>query len=948
MNSLITKFLSSKSAKFFRQMLSKLAKLKSLNQKSYLKSYSTTLRLASGCICFYTVELKVCKMNEIEDILVVRINPKPVMMTKAEILVDESLNIWGNNSQCYNLLGLRCVRMSDLKVKSLDQILPYLKNIYKKNNEDLDLMVGKPPQEIVYRPKKDHSWRRSKSFKNLTKTSTSIFKNNRFDAERTLRFSVNTMDDTGLYLIQLWPSKAIDKQTQKANFSSQLKYSKIMNSETQESISGSSRRRKRVYDFQFKLDSNFNFVAKVNHFNPSKTNTGTLMTPNEVKTNDKTAPPFGMTSEPRLFIPQNDHHMNANLNQFNNNSEEIKVRRGIRRLMTTLGVERKNSNESSSQIIDLVGLTDQGTGDPNVDRAKDLLKTYVNMMASQEVKFIKYGEGIVTRRLVDGVLRDVYDDEDDVDSLEDSMGSDSSSIFKKRYINLSANNLGSSSSSVSGKWSQHRVQKISQTIPKRITPVRCFWAFTVLYTLVCAVLFLYYSMIDNQDLESASELVSLEKNGIMMSVGLQAILGRITDISLINSGVNLLYGASYSNETEKYKREGVEYLQLWSKKVVDFHLKFNGFDATLPCLQKLNQSRFKENVRLKTSSQFRNYSIKLAMEQVMAVSHNLAARAALNTSVVTFEDPDVDFLRFNIVNGVHQTVYSLVMMSKTIREQLFLRQDPKVERRLLQLLGISLVVFAVSYLMICVALSVRQRAVESFYGFDDIYVVDMGKRCGEFASFIRQQKEVRADGGDEENEEASNQEHLKELEDAFLDQNGLNNLMINKRKNQQKPENKEKAAFFNLRRKRRRGTLYRVLGLWELFLVLALQINFLLNLNSYFGQTRAITTTTGASELIFALNGVTILPYASRNTLMTAMIDPKSKTREVPVMGILAAYEKLQNQRIMELSNVSSIHLFEFFKKFKFFSILSHLGIIKRRSVRGSSSCLKVICAQSI
>ena len=525
-------------------------------------------------------------------------------------------------------------------------------------------------------------------------------------------------------------------------------------------------------------------------------------------------------------------------------------------------------------------------------------------------KRMSYGEGIRVKRLVDGFIRDVYE-EDDLNQSENelqahrrkvtgvSRGCNSSLFEDPNKVTQGRSQL--SNNSTLRLYSQKKLDSIAKNKDKRIEPLRYFrYSWVALITLSISTV-AYNCMMNLSDTEATSGLMTLERNSALVSSLLQSILARVNDLCLLNEGIDLLYDSEYRGRLNQQKFEAIEALKEEYQELISTHKKFDEMPKSTFAYKLVKKEQDKKIVSMRVDNiKMVNFTYMNALYNTLSVVAKVVRK---DKEDIKYGDRDVEFLRYNIANGLHSAIIRLVLTNDEAREMILRTQNVFVWKGTLVFLATNSLLILIVLGTVHFSKKAKERAVECFYGFSDEYIDKNIAICEKFNNFVEEDSTGLEGGGTCSFEISSDSEGGGSRGRGNFDK-------IYREKSLSKPSSQkrqEESEFIKLKKRKKKGTLVRHFGAWEVAALISISLNIIFFSFKIQNHIAKIVEAVENSRYIFNLNRMYVLPYAMRNTYMAVLVDPKSKARGVPSMGIANFYDNLIITYSTEMLNVSKI-----------------------------------------
>ena len=791
---------------------------------------------SNGSLEFFSAQIKVCKVTDLESFLLVKLVPNFSGKVEGNILINRRGRILGNNSKCLGVLPE--FDRPDLKAqrfKNITEVLPGIKRALNDEITYIEDLLNKPPQRfsslVNHHPPTRHKNHGPSSF--VQRASKANIKN--FD------FKLEEMDDSKFFRLRLFSVKSGQRKFSINDLGSSFlgtstNQSKINNLGSRKNsfsvLKPLNNSNKEVRKFEFRLSKNLQFVLK--------------------------------------WVEQGDEKL----------SFDSTERKGAER-MNDLSVVQEE--EGSSDL--LANLRRQVEDDQKFNSLVVGVKEQVDKSTR-----INYGAGIRIKRIVDGFIRDVYDEEEegDIKDMDDAQG------FRGANSVFNSNEKGARNGEsvfLNGDglrlYSQKQLNIIVMKKRKRIRSLRWFRVCWVLHVIPCIV-FMGINFLNNQaDINSVSGLVNLERNTAKVSALFQEVLGRINDLCLLNQGIDLLYDSEYRGKIKQQKLEALEMLRRDYQDIIVSHNTFETLPTNIPSFDLLRAERLKKNVALRVNGKSTNFTYKNAIYNVLSI---VAKTIDKGEDKITFEDSDVDYLRYNIGNGLHLGIVRVSRANGRARTELSDHIAKPFIYRVPEFFASSFVMILVTLITVRLSKLAKERAVECFYGFRDIYVEKLIKLCESFSTVIQQESlNLDKSGG--------NNLDFDEL-NVFDNSDGFEEFSQNGQKKGNhrgeaifKKSKESYDGFIKLKKRKKKGRLVKIYGVWETIVIASITANIIFYFSREENHIKMIQKTINNSMYIFQLNLVYVTAVAVRNGLMSALIDERITQRGVRVMRNARGYE---------------------------------------------------------
>ena len=678
-----------------------------------------TLKTPGNCIMVFSARMKVCKINQMETVIALKLIQEPQTRPEARILVDSGLRILENNSQSMNVFKLQRPLIKKLGYISIIDLLPGLK--YAAKNQFPSPRRLKELLKLKHVAFSSFVVKRKKAKNKLKQRVMNTISRKKVSLKYNFYMRVLRTEDSKHYLVSIWNDPASASEIQR--------------------LPGSA-----LEPFQQEEYS----------FPPTRT---VSRTPSP-----ESCPKEANHSE--HYLKAKTIRMTSLVNSYNNPysgfefriNQDVKIEglfvkpsitKASKQRYKKASLERKNTFKVDTQSQDT---------NSTMDRFEDVVRSIMVKfkIRSAKIKLSSqkdYGRGIITRRLVDGNLRDVY--EEDNEHYLSSRGSSESGSFNGAVNGDRINTNNSSNrrrSFVQGTslrlYSTEDMDKIVLKTKKAIPAVRCFSNFSFLFFLAVAATVSVYLYLDSLQISALSELINLKKYSVMTAVGQQFILARMSDICIINSGINPLLGTSRADQKDLYMKESVDDFGQWIERLRLVHTRFECIQTELPEYDFIKKEREKPVVTLKSENSYKNYTFNHAMHQMISVLHNLKNK---DPKTITFEDRDVDFLSYNLNNGIRESTVKIMLSTGDLKNIFQAKVEKEVVQRALVLLAPFLVLGLVALYAFSVALKNREVALSCFYGFEESHMKSVLRGCEGFLDVVQNaENEVDQNNGIED------------------------------------------------------------------------------------------------------------------------------------------------------------------------------------------------------
>ena len=802
-----------------------------------------TLKSNSDCIIAFSARIKVCNISQMETIIALKLVQEPQTRPEARILVDSNFRISESNNQSMNVFDLYSPQIKKLGYSSIRDLLPGLKYAAKDrfpNPRKLkDLLKLKHIRFSSFLVKR-------RKFKNQLKQRVmNTISRKKVSIKHQFYLRVMRTEDSRHYLLSIWKDSSSQiRENQDESIEEEPGYSFPPSSTSTQSIENEAFFRNEKIKLTSLIDSYLNPRSRF-EFRVNKDAKIEGLLPN---------PPIRQT---------NKRKKNHTLRVESQSQETINTQDHFEDVVNSIMVKY---NIRSTKVYFSSPLTD-------------------------------YGCGIITRRLVDGNLKDVYDE--DKSSSANSEKSSGSRTFdtpkgknitkRKRIQNKRTYYVEGSSTRIS---SSEDMERIVQRTRKATPAVRFFCKFSILFFMVVAATVSVYLYIDSFQISALSQLINLNRYSVMTLVGQQFVQARMVDICMINSGINPLLGTERANQKDQYKKESIEYFGEWVERLRKIHTRFESMETSQPELALIKQEREKPVVPLRYESSFQNYSFNHAMHQVISVLHNIKNKDPKN---ITFDNKDVDFVLYNLNNGITDSTVKLMLVTTNAKTSFQMKVKSEVMKRTLLLLLPFLILVFVAFYTILLTLKNREAALGCFYSFEEQHMKFILRNSEEFLEFVQNvdAEMDRYTGIEDLNVLLSNRSAEKKQKTRKqkggkkrVIRNGLNRIDKHKALGRKK-------LYTGKRKKRLKGGLLTICGFWQILIFGLIFCNLAICYYGYYQKEEVVAEGFQASNLMYYISISMSLTSGMWNTFVTAMLDPKNTARGIPVLGTAKFYDRV-------------------------------------------------------
>ena len=545
-----------------------------------------------------------------------------------------------------------------------------------------------------------------------------------------------------------------------------------------------------------------------------------------------------------------------------------------------------------------------------VQYLRKLVNKKIGRSDSREV--IDYSEGIITRRLVDGHLRDIYDDDEfnlDSEGLSNrspTKGGKSArkAIFNKRGDRRDYRSRNSYTYSetplfkIDSVKNQSTLESIVLSRKKQYRSISAFKVLSLLISLsfvgVVSLMFLQGFF----DLEEMEHVLHLDREATWRSGVLQILFNDLTHLALMNQGYKLTKYAVPKLPELQYKKM---YFEDFSNTLQELRRCHNEINSRIPKLDSVEQIRkiqAKEHIMILSGSSSKNYTFEQAINQVISMSLTIVNK---DPEKIVFEDKDVSFVFFNVANYVHLGVIDVTRQIRGRRDLIKEVQPILYDRYFHYLSWVTLVSVLLIIVVIVSAQRQKEKAVEAFYDFHDPYLKKILRSCELFLVYLRQ-----VDANLDENLIDNFDPDDSEDSGSSLGQNqGARTNKTKRKVGRGNRDSESNNSFLRLKRRKKKGSIVPWIGWWRLMFYVLLGVHFICLER---GMSMHVDLMLDSVDNCYFLNILGLVPtigYSWHNTMLNYMINEKNKVRGVPAFKIYRRYINSFPARVQVLSNVS-------------------------------------------
>ena len=841
-NEILSKFVDDRAVRFYKKYLKGSVKPEKNKFYKYI-----AITQSHGSLDFFSAKVKLISLNESETGLVVKLMPKIHSRLTAKIMIDRKFRVWGNNSHCMALFGLESCSPKELGYKKLTSLIPGISKVMDEKKIKFDKLCLLESREfsskLVIHPKK-------------TKTK-----------EMKFRLKLVKLDDTRQYLVKVWKAE----EGEEAHLSTHLTFLKKTSRSRRFGISAAA-----MSQFEFTLTRDCSFLGR------------------------------NVDAHSKIL----DSKMNSGV-----------VVRGRRKVslgrMSTKNLEEQEGGTES----------DKGTSSIFLYNRRRLTK------GSGKDGGVDYSSGIITRRLLNGFLISVEDDEGvlgEVSERKKKKGEGKSTKVlggkakrrggKGARIGVAKRtmNFGYQSSFFGEGFSQYfsSQRRVDLMISRRMNslawPAYKFMLGAFFFSILSVLALLMVLRLHENDLNIVKQLSRLERLEMDIEVGTEAIYSSLIDLSLktqeegLNPARNLKFG--FQAET----RGILASIEFWVARVTQNNLKRQKLISRYFKKSESRQNRpMQPSIDQETKIQSQPEStspegIKHAIETVVALTHKqitLAKEDPVNALNLSTNTTKLLISKIQALNrGLQQETLGIESsqektLSSSIEHNLAIRISLTVFDVLLALAGCLAVIWLIT---------LEERSIESFYGFEDDYmkkIVQNGRKYIEFINkiqFFSLPQNQSKKGRSEEGEKQSSIGAITRLKDPLLDlefQRRLDSPCFSGNRN-----------FIQLKKRKKKGSLRKVCRCWQVVFVgfaMSMQLINLTQGQIFAFQFRSVVGLTGYLEI---LKRMQLAPFGVRNHILRALVLPDELKRDLLGSGFQEQANEFYDRfggLVKELSKVS-------------------------------------------
>ena len=324
--------------------------------------------------------------------------------------------------------------------------------------------------------------------------------------------------------------------------------------------------------------------------------------------------------------------------------------------------------------------------------------------------------------------------------------------------------------------------------------------------------------------------------------------------------------------------------------------------------------RSSKSVGIKSGKRKINFTLGQALNQAASVIDNLVKK---DPKKVVFGDRDIEFLRFNVRNGIHNMIIKISTETMISRKRIIMNFLATYISRHYTVIFVLAAVGLLQLLTLYCFLKSKQSALESFYGFDNEYLKQLVKKSERFLAQIQSDESLETASKDfydeseseffRQREDSSEEENLEKKPKNSIQRGQLPIFSKTSQKNSnkfQKRRKKKKGNFFTLGKRKRKGTLVTLFGLPQFLIVATGLVSFfLVDLEQSRNKDISITTL-HHSDLIYQTGRLYVVSYSVRNLFFEAIKNPGLKVRGMPIVVMAKVFSRVFGEYNQQLSEV--------------------------------------------
>ena len=526
---------------------------------------------------------------------------------------------------------------------------------------------------------------------------------------------------------------------------------------------------------------------------------------------------------------------------------------------------------------------------------------------------VKYGDGIRTKRLVDGMVRDVYEsDEENEEFYNDASSSNSihkfSSIFSKNRRNAGQNQDFLSSVKVRRILNLKTRKPIDQKMlnPNMERSLSTFLVLILFFLAISIIFLVSASEIQDNGFEVS---IALSKANIFMGMRSSSLCSaflRLQEITLINAGINLFQNFKGNLTMKEYKNtlfgEFKDYLadvKTFDDEISKVMLEIENESDSL------NQLVKKQDIVIHfpgANDDSKQFTYSEAMSQIYSTGLSISQ---LSLEGVVAGNTEVEFFMVNSMTSFKTKFEEFAEALLTIRNS-FNRKLPETSTLNYSVLSGMCIFFMLSFMIsLSYIFGINETLVETFYGFDNKYINEVIFTTENFITII--------------------QNNIVNEEDRVVDDEDHNTQNL-KKLNKRFKEDDDYESIFKLKKKKKKGTLNPFIGSIKLWLLLLILMNSGIVFYKLFVHYSEIVDVFKIADILVDTNRVLRVTSSSQVDLQRYMIEPRKMIEEHKTLGsyvntskeefkgALEAYELVSgaDNRFLWILNFSLLLIFNF------------------------------------
>ena len=379
---------------------------------------------------------------------------------------------------------------------------------------------------------------------------------------------------------------------------------------------------------------------------------------------------------------------------------------------------------------------------------------------------------------------------------------------------------------------------------RRISSPLCFLIFSTLFmnlSFFTNILTSAYSrVIISNDLEFFAQI---DYAISFRLADLYNIGSNMIQIAMINNGTDININLDQTDFRGLHPELGASNDQLIQNRLVQIRKSLESFEKfnieTQASIEKItlvdefNEVLNKKNVEIVKSGVISKFSL---MEGIRQVVGSIAFVLNMPHNLITFYDPNVDFVLQNIRLNFLDKLINFNIFANIIKDDVVERQDSSEILIWYSLMGILLVSFLLFYVGVCAYYWSRQVYVETYYGFSSKVVDKLIRKCEKYLEYLRLR-------------EIGQQDVLIVSQDSMGSQRRDHSMTSNGGGIDQSNMDLEE-YMSHLRRRKRKGSLVPCFGTAHLVLTAFLAILTAFRESTYIYQNRVIRNSVGILETV--------------------------------------------------------------------------------------------------